>query len=152
MYTLCLKGYLQAANAIFPVGTSGKVIDGYARSPLYAKGLDYRHGTGHGVGVYVHEGGVRISSVSDLPMVAGQIVSIEPGYYITGEAGVRIENVAAVKEHPEYKGFLYFESLIYCGLEPSLILNNELTSQEQLWLNDYEAKCTRHGTSFGSRV
>ncbi|MCO4754912.1 MAG: M24 family metallopeptidase [Bacteriovoracaceae bacterium] len=148
IYTLVLKGTLNCQSAVFPEGTSGKVIDGYARHPLHRHGYDFRHGTGHGVGVHVHEGGVRISPASDVPMKEGQVVSIEPGIYIPGFAGVRLENIAYVEKHPEFEGFLRFRPLVYIGFEPKLIDYSLLNDDEKAWLEAYEAECSRRGTSF----
>src|SRR5690606_28666349 len=111
IYTLVLKGLLACQNAIFLEGTKGNVLDGICRAPLMKHGYNYAHGTGHGVGVHVHEDGVRISMISNLPMKAGQVVSIEPGIYIPGFAGVRLENIAIVEKHPEFAGYLRFQSL-----------------------------------------
>ncbi len=148
MYTHTLKGVLQCQNAIFPDGISGATLDAYARKSLFDNGKNYNHGTGHGVGIHVHEGGVRISPVSTIPMKEGQVVSIEPGIYIPGFGGVRIENIALVKKHPKFDGFLYFESLVYIGYETSLIDMSLLTDQEKEWLEEYEKVCLERGTSF----
>ena len=148
IYTLVLKGTLNCQSAVFPEGTPGKVLDGFARAPLYRYGYDFKHGTGHGVGIHVHEGGVRISSISDVPMKAGQVVSIEPGIYVPGYAGVRLENIAYVEKHPEFEGYLRFRPLVYIGFEPKLIDESLLNDDEKSWLEEYEAECSRRGTSF----
>ncbi|MBJ00618.1 MAG: hypothetical protein CME67_05250 [Halobacteriovoraceae bacterium] len=148
IYTLVLKGTLNCQSSIFPEGTPGKVVDGFARLPLYRAGYDFRHGTGHGVGIHVHEGGARISPASDVPMKEGQVVSIEPGIYVPGFGGVRLENIAYVEKHPEHEGYLRFRPLVYIGFEPALIEHNLLNDDERMWLNEYEAECSRRGTSF----
>lgn len=148
IYTLVLKGTLGLQNAVFPPGTKGNVLDGYARGPMRKKGYDYNHGTGHGVGVHVHEPGVRISSISTVPMKEGQVVSIEPGIYIPGFGGVRLENIAYVEKHPEYQGMLRFKCLVYIGFEPALIDMELLNSEEKAQLEVYEAECLKRGTSF----
>lgn len=148
MYTLTLKGTLAVQSAVFPEGTKGMVLDGLARNAMRKKGYDYNHGTGHGVGINVHEPGVRISSISTVPMKAGQVVSIEPGIYVPGYGGVRLENIAYVVKHPEYPGMLKFMPLVYIGFEPSLIDMNLLNSEEKLLLDEYEAECAKRGTSF----
>ena len=148
IYTLVLKGTLNCQSSIFPEGTPGKVVDGFARLPLYRAGYDFRHGTGHGVGIHVHEGGARISPASDVPMKEGQVVSIEPGIYVPGFGGVRLENIAYVEKHPEHEGYLRFRPLVYIGFEPALIDHNLLNDDERMWLNEYEAECSRRGTSF----
>ena len=148
IYTLVLKGVLNLQNAVFKEGTTGAALDMLARQPLYQAGYDFAHGTGHGVGVHVHEGGVRISPASNIPMKEGQVVSIEPGIYIPGFGGVRIENIATVIKHPTHEGFLSFECLVYIGFEPLLINFELLNSQEKIWLQDYEAICKTRDTSF----
>jgi Xaa-Pro aminopeptidase len=148
MYTLVLKGTLAVQSAVFPEGTKGMVLDGLARSAMRKKGYDYAHGTGHGVGINVHEPGVRISTVSNLPMRAGQVVSIEPGIYGPGFGGVRLENIAYVVKHPKFPQMLHFVPLVYIGFEPALIDMNLLSDEEKTILDEYEAECLRRGTSF----
>lgn len=148
MYTLTLKGTLALQSAVFPEGTKGMVLDGLARNAMRKKGYDYNHGTGHGVGINVHEPGVRISTVSTVPMKLGQVVSIEPGIYVPGYGGVRLENIAYVVKHPDYPNMLKFAPLVYIGFEPALIDMNLLNSEEKLLLEEYEAECTKRGTSF----
>lgn len=148
MYTLVLKGFVACHSAIFPEGLSGGILDGLARMPLYKNGANYNHGTGHGVGIHVHEGGAGLSPVRNCKMKAGQVVSIEPGYYTPGFGGVRIENVAVVEKHPQFEGYLYFKPLTLVGLEPDLIDESLLTSEEKEWLTGYESECKALGTSF----
>jgi Xaa-Pro aminopeptidase len=150
MYTLVLKGVLALQSAVFPEGTKGIVLDGIARAPIRKKGYDYNHGTGHGVGIHVHEPGVRLSSISQVPMKEGQVVSIEPGIYVPGFGGVRLENIASVEKHPEYPGMLHFKPFVYIGFEPALIDMNLLNSEEKVILDAYEAECSRRGTSMRS--
>lgn len=148
MYTLTLKGTLAVQSAVFPEGTKGMVLDGLARNAMRKKGYDYSHGTGHGVGINVHEPGVRLSSISTVPMKAGQVVSIEPGIYIPGFGGVRLENIAWVEKHPTYPNMLRFQPFVYIGFDPALIDMNLLNAEEKAILEDYEAECSRRGTSF----
>ncbi len=148
IYTLVLKAVLNAQNAVFKSGTKGTGLDAITRQPLYQKGYDYAHGTGHGVGIHVHEGGVGIGPTRGYELKPGQVVSLEPGIYIPGFGGVRLENIALVKEHPEFEGFLCFESLVYIGFEPLLIEESLLNEQEKIWLNEYEKECEKRGTSF----
>lgn len=150
MYTLTLKGLLAVQSAVFPEGTKGMVLDGLARNAMRKRGYDYNHGTGHGVGIHVHEPGVRISSVSTVPMKAGQAVSIEPGIYIPGFGGVRLENIAWVEKHPKYPGMLHFVPFVYIGFDPALVDMNLLNSEEREILEEYEAECTKRGTSLRS--
>ena len=96
----CLKGMIAISMLRFPKGTKGSEIDAFARSALWSAGLDYAHGTGHGVGSYlsVHEGPQRIAKVGVTPLEPGMILSNEPGYYKAGEYGIRIENLIIVTE------------------------------------------------------
>lgn len=150
MYTLVLKGLLAVQTAIFPEGTKGNVLDGLARNAMRRKGYDYSHGTGHGVGVHVHEPGARLSTISNVPMKAGQTVSIEPGIYIPGFGGVRLENIVWVEKHPTFPKMLHFVPFVYIGFDPALVDMNLLNSEEKVMLEEYEAECLRRGTSLRS--
>ena len=145
--TLVLKGMIGLSRARFPKGASGPQIDVLARAPLWAAGMDYGHGTGHGVGYFlnVHEGpqGIRPPAPGGalVPLEAGMISSIEPGLYKPGRHGIRHENLAVVvdAEQSEFGEFLAFETLTMCpfdrrALEPSL-----LSAEERAWLDDYHA-------------
>lgn len=147
VYTLVLKGLLQAQNAVFPEGTRGQAIDALARAPMRRYGYDYAHGTGHGVGVNVHEGGFSVTPISQVPLVAGRVGSIEPGIYLPNFGGVRLENIAVVEKHPTLKGMLHFRSLVWIGFDPKLIEEKLLNEEERNWLEAYEAECTRRGRS-----
>ena len=139
-YSLVLKGHIQLAQAIFPVGSTGMELDSFARQVLWAQGLNYGHGTGHGVGfaLNVHEGPQNISP-RPLPVALeeGMICSNEPGYYEEGSHGIRIENLLLVNAHHEYQGFLCFETLSLCPLEINLIKRELLTDEEIAWVNGY---------------
>ena len=148
IYTLVLKGTLNLQNAVFKAGTRGSGLDAICRQPLYQAGYDFAHGTGHGVGIHVHEGGAGIGPTRNYLLKPGQVISIEPGIYVPGFAGVRIENIGVVVEHPKYEGFLTFESLVYIGFDPLLIDESLLNDQEKTWLEEYEAECVKRGTSF----
>ncbi|MBT4791764.1 MAG: M24 family metallopeptidase [Halobacteriovoraceae bacterium] len=148
IYTLVLKSILQLQNAVFKAGTKSNGLDAICRQPLFQVGYDYAHGTGHGVGIHVHEGGVSISSGRAEEFKPGQVVSMEPGIYIPGFGGVRLENIALVKKHAKFEGFLQFENLVYIGFEPLLINKLMLSIQENVWLEEYEAECSKRGTSF----
>lgn len=148
IYTLVLKGTLNLQNAIFKEGTLGGGLDAICRQPLYQAGYDYAHGTGHGVGVHVHEDGVRISPGNSLPMKAGQVVSIEPGIYIPNFGGVRIENIGIVVPDESRPGFLKFENLVEIGYEPLLIDRSMLNEQEVKWLDEHESVALERGLSF----
>ncbi len=141
-YTRVLKGHIALATALFPEGTNGMQLDALARQYLWQAGLDYDHGTGHGVGCYlsVHEGPQRISKKSsDVALQPGMILSNEPGYYKDGEYGIRIENLVMVVEKPSSNGkrFLGFETLTLAPLDPALVDRNMLSNAERKWLKDY---------------
>ena len=105
-FTLVLKGHIAIARAVFPDGIAGSQLDPFARQALWAHGLDFEHGTGHGVGSYlsVHEGPARISKLGNTSLKRGMILSNEPGYYKAGEYGIRIENLVLVVEGAEGRG------------------------------------------------
>src|SRR6202795_3275579 len=105
-FTLVLKGHIAIARAVFPDGTNGAQLDTLARQYLWQSGLDFDHGTGHGVGSYlsVHEGPARISKLGSAALKRGMILSNEPGYYRTGAYGIRIENLVLVVEAPAVAG------------------------------------------------
>ncbi len=143
-YTLVLKGHIALATIVFPIGTCGVHIDAFARQYLWQHGLDYRHGTGHGVGymLSVHEGPQSISrSLSNkTQLMQGMIVSNEPGYYKENEYGIRLENLMMVVPS-KHKAFLCFKLLTYVPFDHDLILPELLTKAEQIWLDDYHANC-----------
>lgn len=143
-YTRVLKGHIAVATARFPKGTGGIAIDGFARRALWQAGLDFDHGTGHGVGVYlgVHEGPGRISPLSQVPLEPGMILSNEPGYYETGSHGIRLENLVVVTESA-MPGFLEFETITFCPFDRRAIAVGLLTTQERAWLNGYHADVRR---------
>lgn len=143
-FTRVLKGHIAMATAIFPAGTSGAQLDTLARQFLWQQGLDYQHGTGHGVGHYlcVHEGPQRIAKglAVDIPLRSGMVVSNEPGYYKEGEYGIRIENLVIVTE-VNIKGaeskMLGFETITMAPICHALIKVGLLTETEKEWLNAY---------------
>ncbi len=143
-FTRVLKGHIAIARLRFPRGTNGCQIDSLARLPLWQAGLDFDHGTGHGVGSYlgVHEGPQRISkAASRVALEPGMIVSNEPGYYKEGAYGIRIENLVAVteceKQPGEDKETLAFETLTLAPIDLSLVEPDLLTPEERDWLNAY---------------
>ena len=142
IYTLVLKGHIQIELCKFPSGTRGTQIDVLARQALWREGLNYLHGTGHGVGSYlnVHEGPHQIRMEwKPAPLVAGMTVTDEPGIYLAGRFGVRIENTLLVTPYreTEFGQFLQFESLTLCPIDTTPIVR-ELLSQEEIdWLNQY---------------
>ena len=150
-FTRVLQGHIAIATARFPKGTRGSQLDSFARRPLWEAGLDYAHGTGHGVGAFlaVHEGPQRISPVGssqsggDEPLQAGMILSNEPGYYKAGEYGIRIENLVLVVDKNvdgADKEVLGFDTLTFVPIEPRLIDVAMLSNTELEWLNDYHAE------------
>lgn len=139
-YTLVLKGHLALSRAIFPKNTSGTALDALARQFLWEAGLNFDHGTGHGVGVYlgVHEGSFRISPLAHSPLKPGMVLSNEPGFYQAGSHGIRIENLIVVKE--EANGFYGFETLTLCPYEKQAIDKSLLTRQEITQVNAYHKR------------
>ncbi len=146
IFTLVLKAHIHLANQVFPEGTNGTSLDAIARSCLWNAGMDFGHGTGHGVGAFlnVHEGPQRISPFSsDVALQAGMILSNEPGYYESGWGGIRLENLYVVKkaegykEHPAGKQWLCFETLTMIPFDRRLIDRKILSSDEVKWLDEY---------------
>ena len=146
-FTLVLKGHIALASARFVKGTTGSQLDALARHALWQEGLDYDHGTGHGVGTFlgVHEGPQRISKVGNtVALEPGMVISNEPGYYKTGEYGIRIENLVAVRaaQGPaSAEKIIYeFETLTMAPIDVSLVDTSILTPSETMWLNAYHAR------------
>ena len=146
-FTRVLKGHILLARTHFPKGTTGSQLDTLARYALWQAGLDFDHGTGHGVGSYlsVHEGPQRISKIpNDIALEPGMIVSNEPGYYKTGEYGIRIENLVAVTEPQEIPGgerpMLGFETLTLAPIDLNLVEPALLNQDEIDWLNAYHKR------------
>ncbi len=144
-FTRVLKGHIALARAQFPLGTTGGQLDVLARQYLWAAGLDYDHGTGHGVGAYlcVHEGPQRVSKRGGGAVLKpGMIVSNEPGYYAAGEYGIRIESLVAVVEVKDAKPrpMLAFETLTLAPIDARLVDTALLTNDERNWLNQYHRR------------
>ncbi|MEG6509133.1 aminopeptidase P family protein [Methyloligella sp. 2.7D] len=145
-YTLVLKGHIAVSRARFPEKTRGQDLDPLARLPLWQAGLDYDHGTGHGVGSFlsVHEGPQRLSRAGTVELKPGMILSNEPGYYREGEYGIRIENLVLVTPPAPIEGgereMLGFETLTLAPYDNRLIEIALLTSEEITWLNDYNTR------------
>ena len=137
-YTRVLHGHIALASASFPKGTIGKEIDALARKPLKEAGLDYAHGTGHGVGCYlcVHEDAANISPRGEKALEAGMLISNEPGYYKEGEYGIRIENLVLVRDG-EKSDMLQFETVTYAPYARDLIDLSALNKEELYWLKSY---------------
>ena len=145
-FTRVLKGHIALAAARFPAGTTGSQLDALARYHLWQAGLDYDHGTGHGVGAYlsVHEGPHRISKMpNSVALQPGMIVSNEPGYYKTGAYGIRIENLVAVREaaiEGADRRYYEFETLTLAPIDLACIETSLLTEPERAWLNAYHQR------------
>ena len=140
-FTAVLRGHIAVAQARFPTGTTGQQIDALARAPMWSVGLDYAHGTGHGVGhvMQVHEGPASISKRGTVALDTGMLLSNEPGYYQSGGWGIRTENLIAVNAAAE-DGFLSFETVTLCPIDRRLIDIDMLLPGERDWLNDYHAR------------
>ena len=145
-FTRVLKGHIAIATAVFPENTSGAQLDPLARLALWQAGLDFDHGTGHGVGSYlsVHEGPARISKLGTVALKRGMILSNEPGYYKTAAYGIRTENLLLVIAAPEPAGgekpLNTFETLTLAPIDRRLIDTRMLTARERNWLDSYHAR------------
>ncbi|KAK9446696.1 peptidase M24, structural domain-containing protein [Limtongia smithiae] len=149
-YTLVLKGHMAVARAVFPKGSSGFILDILARQYLWREGLDYRHGTGHGVGSFlnVHEGPIGIGTrmtYNEVPLDVGMFISNEPGYYEDGQYGIRIENVVQVVEKKTPfsfgdKKYYGFDTVTMVPMCQNLIEKSMLDEEEKTWLNEYHAE------------
>jgi Xaa-Pro aminopeptidase len=145
-FTLVLKGHIALARAVFPQGTAGAQLDTLARQFLWQAGLDFDHGTGHGVGVFlsVHEGPARISKLGGVPLEPGMILSNEPGYYKTGAYGIRIENLVLVTGAEPVVGAEKtldgFETITLAPIDARLVDLAMLTADEIAWLDAYHAR------------
>jgi Xaa-Pro aminopeptidase len=150
-YTRVLQGHIAIARAVFPEGTRGGQLDSFARAALWQAGVDYAHGTGHGVGSFlsVHEGPQRIAKPSggqagtEQALLPGMILSNEPGYYKAGAFGIRIENLVLVEER-EIAGaegmYMGFENLTWAPIDANLVDVSMLSTDEVAWWNDYHAR------------
>jgi Xaa-Pro aminopeptidase len=149
-FTLVLKGLIALDTAVFPKGTSGFALDALARQHLWRHGLDYLHGTGHGVGAYlnVHEGPIGVGTrvqYSEVPLSAGNVISDEPGFYEDGKFGIRIENIIMAREVETAhkfgdKPWLGFEHVTMTPIGQNLIEKSLLSESEVKWVNDYHAE------------
>jgi Xaa-Pro aminopeptidase len=144
-YTRVLQGTIAISRLRFAKGRAGRDLDGFARWPLWQAGMDFDHGTGHGVGAFlsVHEGPQRLSYTSDVPFRAGMILSNEPGYYREGAFGIRLENLIVVIEAPpmgDARPQLAFETLTWVPFDRRLVVADMLTAGERDWLNSYHTQ------------
>ncbi|MFE3835616.1 aminopeptidase P family protein [Pseudogemmobacter sonorensis] len=143
-YTRVLRGLIAISRARWPAGLAGRDLDPLARFPLWVAGLDFDHGTGHGVGAFlsVHEGPQRISRVSEVALEPGMILSNEPGYYREGAFGIRLENLIVVREASalgDLRRQFDFETLTWVPFDRRLILTAMLSGEERAWLDGYHA-------------
>lgn len=143
-FTRVLQGMIAISRTRFPRGLAGRDLDALARVALWSAGMDYDHGTGHGVGaaLCVHEGPARISRISDVPLAPGMILSNEPGHYREGQWGIRIENLIRVEEAPKIgdgRDHLCFETLTWVPIDRRLIVAEMLSQPERAWLDAYHA-------------
>ncbi|MDX1717055.1 MAG: M24B family metallopeptidase, partial [Anderseniella sp.] len=148
-FTRVLKGMINLSRVRFPPGTTGGNLDALARLALWEAGLDFDHGTGHGVGSYlsVHEGPQRFSKADNTVLKPGMILSNEPGYYKAGEYGIRIENLVVVREAEQIDGgdrpMHWLETITFAPIDRKLIEPAIMTDAELDWLNDYHAEVLR---------
>lgn len=150
-FTRVLRGHIALDSAVFPEGTTGHVLDAFARKPLWEVGLDYKHGTGHGVGsaLCVHEGPHMLSfkpAAQATPLDTGFLSSNEPGYYENGGFGIRIENVMAVvvpdgDAAKRDKNFLGFETLTFVPMQHSMMVTSLMSKTERAWVDSYHVAC-----------
>ncbi len=144
-YTLVLKGHIQLSKAIFLEGSSGANLDVLAREPMWKYGLDYKCGTGHGVGylLNVHEGPHGFRNTNTVPFEPGMVITNEPGIYKEGKHGIRIENTLLVKEfkNTEFGKYYSFETISYCPIDMRAVDVSLLTDEEISWLNEYHSMC-----------
>ncbi len=149
-YTLVLKAAIAGMRAVLPAGASGAALDAIVRAPLWTEGLNYNHGTGHGVGINVHEYPPRISPTGASVLEEGFVFSIEPGVYLPAFGGIRIENLCTVEKAPKMPGFLRVKPLTFAPLDKRLIETKMLSPEEKTWLADYEKRSktvTRRGSA-----
>lgn len=137
LYTLVLKAAVAGMRAMFPRGTTGAALDAIVRAPLWAEGLNYNHGTGHGVGINVHEFPPRIAPGTNVPLEEGHVFSIEPGVYLPKFGGIRIENLCTVEAVPNNDDFLRVKPLTFSPLDKRLIEAKLLTPDEKAWIGAY---------------
>jgi Xaa-Pro aminopeptidase len=145
-FTLVLKAQINGEMSIFPEGTAGSAIDFKVRSAMFTKGMNFKHGTGHGVGFHVHEWGGRISVWSQDQLAIGQVSSIEPGYYLDEQWGIRHENLAIVEKHPQFTELCRFYPLVYIGWQESALDWDLFSKEESDYLREYQKKCASLGT------
>ena len=140
LYTLTLKAAIAGMTAVMPAGVPGVMLDAITRKPLWEAGLNYNHGTGHGVGINVHEAPPSVSMRSQTPLQPGYVFSIEPGVYLAGWGGIRIENLCTLEEHPEFKGYLRVKVLTFSPLDLRLVDKALLSPAERAFVKDFQTQ------------
>jgi Xaa-Pro aminopeptidase len=145
IYTATLKSAIQVFMKPVEAKLSGREVDTFIRNQVKAAGYDYKHGTGHGIGIHVHEDGIRLSTLSTYPQTAYACVSVEPGIYIENKGGVRVENVALLQ--PVDSTHFKYENVVFVGYDWDLIDLAKLTDEEKSYLKGYEAQCRVLGTT-----
>lgn len=140
IYTLVLKAAISGMKAVIPARATGEQLDAIIRAPLWAEGLDYNHGTGHGVGINVHEYPPRVSPGVRTPLEPGHVFSIEPGLYMPKFGGVRIENLCTVEPVTGRPDFIAVKPLTFSPLDRRLIESKMLTAEERAWLSAYRKR------------
>ncbi|CAJ3003429.1 M24 family metallopeptidase [Burkholderia pseudomallei] len=146
IYTVALKACIKGLVTRFPQAATGADVDAAVRGVCRAHGYDYNHGTGHGIGIHVHEGGVRFNVGSQYGLVPNAVISVEPGIYLPGKGGVRIENIVVIHPSEREPGMMEFENLVTVGYDWDLIDVDLLTDDERTYLRDYERLCVERGT------
>lgn len=147
IYTVVLKACVQGMMARLPGSTTGHEVDKLVRDVVKAHGYDFAHGTGHGVGIHVHEEGIRFRPAIGYTLTPNAVASIEPGIYLNGQGGVRLENVVIVRPQPEAQDLRYFENVVFVGYDWDLIDLALLSEEEKRYLADYERECQARGNA-----
>lgn len=147
IYTVALKACIKGLVTQFPADTTGAEVDAAVRAVCQQHGYDFGHGTGHGVGIHVHEGGVRFAPGAEYGLVPGAVISVEPGIYLPGKGGVRIENIVIIHPSATQAGKMEFENIVAVGYDWDLIDLDLLDDSERTYLRDYERLCAERGTS-----
>ncbi|MBR7960659.1 M24 family metallopeptidase [Burkholderia vietnamiensis] len=146
IYTVALKACIKGLVTRFPKNATGGDVDATVRQVCRDHGYDFGHGTGHGVGIHVHEGGVRFAPGATYGLVPNAVISVEPGIYVPGKGGVRIENIVIVRSDDEASDAVRFENLVTVGYDWDLIDVDLLDDDERAYLRDYERLCVERGT------
>lgn len=147
IYTIALKACIKGLVMRFPADFTGHQVDDAVRDVCRSRGYDFNHGTGHGIGIHVHEGGVRFAPGSTYGLVPNAVISVEPGIYVDGKGGVRIENVVIIHPSADDPGKVEFENLVTVGYDWDLIDLDILDDAERSYLRDYERRCAALGNS-----